>query len=250
MKNSIACIILCLSTMCLNAQDTLDETMYKAYLSNESVPETWKQVVASRKELWKKDGRDQHVHFQLALAQFGLLASTMRNQDEDLFDEYYDSIEDELKVIMEAEPKWGEPYSLLSSVYGLKMSYSPMQGIFLGAKSGSLSEKGAKLSPKSPLVWKVIANAKLFTPEMWGGDINESIEAFEKCVQLYETDPAGLKFNWMYLDALAFMGQAYVKNGDTGKAISAYEKALKAEPEFGWVKHVLLPQAKAKVPKG
>ena len=47
-----------------------------------------------------------------------------------------------------------------------------------------------------------------------------------------------------YLDALAFQGQAYVKNGDTGKAIAAYEKALKAEPSFSWVRDNLLPAAR------
>ena len=84
---------------------------------------------------------------------------------------------------------------------------------------------------------------------MWGGDITEAIEAYEKSIQLYESRPEALKFNWMYLDALAFMGQAYLKNGDTGKAIATYEKALQAEPEFGWVKYALLPNAKSKTQK-
>ena len=81
---------------------------------------------------------------------------------------------------------------------------------------------------------------------MWGGDIKEAIESYEKCVQLYEANPAALTSNWMYLDALAFQGQAYLKNGDTGKAIATFEKALQAEPEFGWVKFTLLPKAKTK----
>ena len=93
------------------------------------------------------------------------------------------------------------------------------------------------------MVWKIYANSKLFTPEMWGGDLKEAIQAFEKSIALYEANPNDLPFNWFYLDTLAFQGQAYLKDGQRAKAISTYEKALKVEPEFAWVKNVLLPKA-------
>ncbi len=226
-------------------QDAIDQSMYKAYLGNDPVPDVWKSAVAARKEELKNAPQDRQRQFQVALAQFGLLSSTMRKRDEDLFDAYYDETENLLKSITDQDKKWGEPMALLSAVYGLKMGYSPMQGIFLGSKSNSLVEKAKKLSPTSPLVWKVAANAMFFTPEMWGGDLAEAIECYEACIKHYEAKPENLKFNWMYLDALAFMGQAYVKNGENGKAIAAYEKALRQEPEFNWVKFVLLPKAKA-----
>lgn len=232
----------------LLAQDATDQSMYKAYLSDQPAPDAWKSAIAVRKESLKAAPQDRQLQFHVALAQFGLLSSTMRKRDEDLFDEYYDETEDILKSISSEDKKWGEPMALLSAVYGLKMGYSPMQGIFLGSKSNSLVEKAKKLSPTSPLVWKVAANAKFFTPEMWGGDLAEAIEGYEACIKYYEAKPETLKFNWMYLDALAFMGQAYMKNGENGKAIAAYEKALRQEPEFGWVKFVLLPKAKGSSP--
>jgi cytochrome c-type biogenesis protein CcmH/NrfG len=49
----------------------------------------------------------------------------------------------------------------------------------------------------------------------------------------------------MYLDTMAFLGQAWAKKGDRAKAIAAYENALKAEPNFSWVKYVLLPKVKS-----
>lgn len=232
----------------LAAQDQADEMMYNAYLSEKVAPEIWKAAVTVRKESWNKT-QDPKAGFQLALAQFGLLSSTMRTQDEDLFDDYYKETEENLEKLISSNKKWAEPPALLSATYGLKMGYSPLQGMFLGAKSGNLIEKAKGLDPSSPLVWKINANSKYFTPEMWGGDIHEAIESYERCISLYESSPATLKFNWMYIDALAFMGQAYLKNGDTGKAIVTFEKALHVEPEFGWVKFVLLPKAKAKAGK-
>ncbi len=226
------------------AQDATDERMYHAYLSRQKATDAWKQAVADRKAALQANPANNQAALQLALAQFGLLSATMRFQDEDLFDEYYDATVDNLKSLIDSNKSWGEPNALLSAVYGLKMGYSPMQGMFLGSKSNSLTERAKKLSPQSPLVWKVYANAKFFTPEMWGGDLAEAIEGYEACIRFYESDPQHLKYNWLYLDALAFQGQAYVKNGDTGKAIAAYEKALKAEPTFSWVRDNLLPAAR------
>jgi tetratricopeptide (TPR) repeat protein len=244
-KNLLFAIITCM--VCMNAlsQDKTDEVLYKAYLAADTKPEVWKNAVATRKTEYEKKPTDKLVGFKLAQAQFALLSSTMRTKDEDLFDLYYDETVELIEKLIEQDKKWAEPPALLSAVYGLKMAYSPMQGMFLGPRSGSLIEKAKKLDPSSPFVMKVYANSKFFTPEMWGGDLQEAITAYEKSIQLYEAKQELLKSNWIYIDALAFMGQAYQKNEDKGKAIAAYEKALKVEPEFSWVKNVLLPKAKA-----
>ena len=169
---------------------------------------------------------------------------TMRDQDEELFDAYADQTEQNLEFILSENKNWAEPRALLSAVYGLRMGYSPWQGMFLGPKSQSLMDKAMKDGPESPLVWKLYANSRYFTPEMWGGDLKEAIKAYEKSIQLYERDPAKTKFNWYYLDTLAFLGQAYSKNGESSKAVTQYEKALQVEPEFYWIKNALLPKAK------
>ncbi|MEP2667398.1 MAG: tetratricopeptide repeat protein [Cyclobacteriaceae bacterium] len=216
-----------------------DPSSYHAYL-NSNQKEVWKKEVKEKTAAAKNDKQTQ---FDLALSQYGLLSATMANQDEDMFDEYYDDTVDNLEEIIKANKGWGEPKALLSAVYGLKMGYSPMMGMFLGPKSGSLMEKAKEQSPQSALVVKLYANSKFFTPEMFGGDLDEAISSYKKCLQLYEAQPSQLKNNWMYLDALAFAGQAYLKKGEKEKAKQLFEKALTIEPEFMWVKHVLLPKA-------
>jgi tetratricopeptide (TPR) repeat protein len=222
-----------------------EEIIYQAYLSQKYEVTPWKEAIKICQGELYKNPKDIRAHYQLALAQFALISSTMRNRDEDLFDEYYDPLLDNLNKIIEEDKNWAEPYALKSAAYGVKMGYSPMQGMILGGKSNNLIEKAKHLDPNSALAWKVYANAKFFTPEMWGGDLDEAIASYEKAIQLYEQKPELLKHNWMYLDTMAFLGKALVKKGDRVKAIATYEKALKIEPEFGWVKFVLLPNAKS-----
>jgi tetratricopeptide (TPR) repeat protein len=228
------------------AQSEVDEKMYNTYLGQQSTIQVWKDSVKERQIESEKNPNDKNATYKLLLAQFGLLSSTMKDMDEDLFDEYYDPTLNTIKKLIGFDKKWAEPYALQSAVYGFKMGYSPMQGMFLGSKSSSLTEKAIQLNPSSALAWKVYANSKYFTPEMWGGDLEEAITAYEKCIALYEAAPEQLSYNWFYLDALAFQGQAYLKKGEQAKAISTFEKALKVEPEFAWVKYALLPKARAK----
>ena len=224
-----------------------NEAAYKAYLGDQDVKvvkELWKKVVADAKSKYEESPKDQNLLFDVTLTQFGLLSATMRDKDEDLFDDYVDDTEKNLETLLDNNKKFGEARALLSASYGLTMGYSPWKGMYLGSKSSSLMEKAQSDAPSSPLVWKLYGNSKYFTPETWGGDLKEAIRAYEKSIQLYEGDPAKIKSNWFYLDTMAFLGQAYLKDGQTSKAIAIYEKALKAEPNFSWVKMNLLPKAK------
>jgi tetratricopeptide (TPR) repeat protein len=243
---TIALVVLILAApMCGALGQDADRLMYQAYISQNYEPNLWKEAVNLRQTEVNKNPNDTGARYRLALAQFALISGTLRSSDEKLFDAYYEPLVQHLKTILDAQKDRADPHALLAAAYGVKMGYSPMQGMLLGSKSDNLVEKAKRLDPHSPLAWKVYANSKFFTPEMWGGNLNEAIAGFEKAVELYEKKPDSLANNWMYLDALAFLGQALVKKGDRPKAIAIYEKALKAEPEFGWVKHVLLPKAKS-----
>lgn len=246
MKTTLLFISLLFAFNTVIAQDELNKLLYRAYLVNDaSTQAELKQAETKHREAVKADPKNTSKRYTLALIQWSLLNASMRTQDETLFDEYYDVMIDNLDELLDIDNKHAEAHALQSSAYGLKISYSPIQGMFLGPKSSGIIEKAKKLNPNSALVWKIYAGSKLFTPEMWGGDVKEAIIAFETAVKLYESKPEFLPGNWQYLDALAFLGRAYLKDEQPKKAIVIYDKALKVEPEFNYVKKSLLPKAKA-----
>lgn len=236
-------VVICLHST-LYAQN-LNDLTYQAYLTGSL--ELWQKAIDQVQGQLKHDPENKMLLFDLAMIQYGLLNSTMATKDEPTFDQYVDETKELLERLIEADKKWAEPRAILSSVYGLQMGYSPWKGMFLGSKSSSLMDKAMKLNDQSPLVVKLYAGSKLFTPEMFGGDIQDAANSYENCIKLYEKQPDGTKLNWLYLDALAFLGQSYSKLEKHKMAISAYEKALEHEPEFNWVKYGLLPGAQSKI---
>lgn len=221
-----------------------DPASYRAYIqANDSL---WASVVAAKQSAFNKNTNDPALRWDLALAQYGLLNATMRTHDENRFDQYYEKAEDHLKTLGKDGEYKADAKALLGGLYGLKLSYSSMMGMVLGPRSSGLIEDAIELDPKSPIVWRVEANSKMYTPSMFGGNIDEAVQAFERSIALFEEQPATLDNNWIYLDALVFAGQAYTKQGQTAKAIAVYEKVLKIEPNHSWVKSDLLPKARQK----
>ncbi len=241
-----ACSWLCFA-LSVTAQ-TSDPASYEAYLGDAETAKAnakWDKVVADKQAAFDKTPTPA-VRWNLALAQFGLLSATMRDRNEDRFDKYYKVTEAHLDVLRKDASLKGEATALLSGLYGLKMGYSSMMGMVLGPKSSSMIEDALKVSAASPIVWKVYANSKMYTPAMFGGDPEEALKAYRKSVELFEQDAANLNHNWMYLDALVFLGRAYSSQNQTALAIATYEKVLKVEPNMNWVRFELLPKAKQK----
>ncbi|MGC3943682.1 MAG: tetratricopeptide repeat protein [Chryseolinea sp.] len=218
---------------------------YQAYLSRSATDaqQAWATLVSSAENELKTSANDD-AKFKLALAQYGLLNSTMRSKDETTFKKYVNGAITNLESIKAKHE--GEAMAMLAAVYGLQMAYDQSKGMALGPRSSSLLSKAKKTDPSSPLVWRLYANSMLHTPEAYGGDVVEAISSYEKSISLYEASPEKTKNNWMYIDTMAFLGQAYVRNNESSKAVTTYEKALAIEPSFGWIKYNLLPAAQSK----
>jgi tetratricopeptide (TPR) repeat protein len=213
----------------------VNDLMYQAYITQKK--ELWKKSVELAIVEFKQKPTDAHAHLKVGVAHYGLLLSTMSTEDEDLFDEYVSATKDRLKEIIDHPSTAAEGKGLLSAVLGLQMAYSPMKGMLLGGKSSNLAVDAKELAPTSPLAWRFYGINKFYTPSSFGGDIKEAIVALEKSIELFES--TSISKNWLYLDTLALLGQAYTKAGEKSKAIATFEKAIAAEAGFTYAKSLL-----------
>lgn len=136
-----------------------------------------------------------------------------------------------------------ETYALHSGVLGQQIGFSPIiLGIKLGPRSGEAMERALTAGPNNPRVWLLRGIGAIFTPGMFGGGMDRAKEYVERALELFPEDrrepPAPA---WGYADAYAWLGQIHQSNGDTAAARSAYQAALRIEPEYAWVREFLLP---------
>ena len=206
------------------------QTQYAAYLNASKI--MWEKSVEKAKV------ENGEKSFETAVALYGLLNSTMATEDEETFDEYKGQTIDLLKEIIGENADWGEPKAVLSSTYGLVMAYSPMKGMILGMKSNNLMSEAVKEQPESPLVQRLYGGSKLYTPEMFGGDPEKAVIAYQKALEIYK-NKSETEENWHYLDAMMGLAMAYRSTDQDDKAKSTLEQAIEIEPQYYWAKSEL-----------
>jgi tetratricopeptide (TPR) repeat protein len=233
MKTRLLTLLL-LTTSVVYSQSVHD-LMHQAYITQKK--ELWKKSVELATVEFKQKPTDVHAQLNVGIAHYGLLLSTMSTEDEDLFDDYVSATKDRLTEMIDRPSTAAEGKGLLSAVLGLQIAYSPMKGMLLGSKSSNLAEDAKELAPNSPLAWRFYGINKFYTPSSFGGDVKEAILALEKSIALFES--TSISKNWLYLDTLALLGQAYTKAGEKTKAIATFEKAVASEAGFTYAKSLL-----------
>jgi len=150
---------------------------------------------------------------------------------------------DQLEDLTSSHPEWAEPLCLLAGCYGQKIMARPLQAIFLGPKYNSAIEQAEKLDPANPRVVLFRAIGTLNAPRAFGGDREKAIAGLRQAADLFSAQEASTSMepSWGQEDALAWLGIAYRDAGEIDSARQAFSRALELNPEYGWVKEVLLP---------
>lgn len=219
-------------------QQPIQNSTYAAYLSGSM--QLWERSIAQAQQEYEASNTNES-RFDLALTMYGGMSATMKDKDEDFFDQYVDDAMDHLEGLIDQNFRIADCKAIQSGIYGFKIAYSPWKGMFLGSKSNSTIESALREDPNSPIVQKLYGNSKLFTPETWGGDKQMAVKAYEKAILLYKNE-SGSQNDWMFLDTYAWLGQAYQAVDKKDKARETYLASLEMEKDFNWVNYVLLPQ--------
>ena len=185
------------------------------------------------------------AHYYIALADYRivnlLLAEGEKNKDP--ASEHLDSAVGNLKEATRINPRAAEAYALLSSAYGRQISLSPVKSMFLGPKAGKAIRKAVQLAPDNPRVVLSAAIGDFNTPKMFGGSKERAMQGFRRAAELFAREkPADpVEPVWGHSEAYAWLGLACLDREEKESAGAAFEKALEINPDFGWVKYVLLP---------
>ena len=138
-----------------------------------------------------------------------------------------------------------ETHALLSSVLGQMIGADASLGMTLGPLSGQEMEAAVAAGPLNPRVWILRGISSFYTPEEYGGGVSIAETQLNRAVALLAVDhPVSPEPSWGHAEAYAWLGQVLQKENKTADAAAAYNKALALEPNFVWVKTVLLPSLK------
>ena len=188
------------------------------------------------------------LQYHVAYAEYRLMTYLL-NREKDRFDPVAHKAVERLERILRRKPEWSEAQALLSAIHGLQIAKSWTRALTLGPKANSLAQQATGNDPENPRAWLMHAAQKLNTPRMFGGSIDEALDAYKKSVELFENrgEYDSLEPSWGYTDALVWLGITYERLDRDEDALAVFEKVLEIEPDYGWVKYNLLPAVEEKL---
>lgn len=203
-----------------------------------------KDLLLQAREILMKENSDNSAFYYQTFCEYKLLEMSLRPGNEYLFDKYYDDAVTHAEKIAAVEEFESEGKTLLAGIYMMKIATSSMSGVTLSPKVHALLDDAQKSNPKNPRSYLIRGIMKYQTPGIFGGSYEDAVKNFSKAIQLFEKQDSidQLKPHWGYLESMAWLGRAQEQLENYDAAKFAYEKALKVEPNYGWVKFSLLPQ--------
>jgi tetratricopeptide (TPR) repeat protein len=197
---------------------------------------------------WAKQatGGSEHqalAHYYAALADYRIV-NRLPEDAEDRREQVLEDAIRHLKRATEINSTMADAWALLAGCYGRMMGMNPMRSMSLGPKSNEAMEKAKEHDPDNPRVWIIDGMSDFHTPSMFGGDKERALKKFEKAARLAEQasvdDP--LMPSWGHAEAHTWIGIAHMEVERYERARTAFETALDLNPDYKWVKHVLLPR--------
>lgn len=188
------------------------------------------------------------IHYYIALADYRLVSYHLSEQDKEKALQYIDDGIEHLKKSIEIRNDFAEAYSLLSSFYGNKIGVKPMLGMTLGPKSGHEMSKAMNLEPKNPRNHLIAGQSAYFTPKLFGGGKEKAKKYFKQAIAYFDSlHTENLIYpDWGHEEAYVWLGIYYRDNENKETALKHFKKALEINPDYNWVKYVLIPEIEKK----
>jgi tetratricopeptide (TPR) repeat protein len=229
----------------LNINDLLKdgkEITYKALITYD------KELLVKAKSIFeliiKTDSSNAAARYNLTYTEYKLIEMGLQIKGDSLFDENYKSALDNADKLISMKKYLSEANSVLAAIYMMKIANSSMSAVTLIPKMYKLLDEAEAINPLNPTSYIVRGEMKYNTPGAFGGSFEQAAKSFNKAVLIFEQSPDSEVVNvkWGYLEALAWLGRSLEKMNNFDAARFTFQKAITVEPNYGWVKYVLMPE--------
>lgn len=153
-------------------------------------------------------------------------------------------------VLKEAKKKYPGNASItaLESMFiAFQIAISPLKAPFQASSMMSSAKEGLRLDSSLNLTNNAEANILFYFPEALGGDKQKAITYYQKAYQYFLDHPDIANENWMYLNIMSTLAVANESVGNLQQALNWCKKALQIQPDFVYVRQILLPRIEKKL---
>ncbi len=229
-------ITLLLSTQLGFSQSTYSDSIYKAYSRGKM--DKWLEIMNSCEKNVNQDNDEELL--ELISYYYGYTAWAIGAEKYDTAEKYIDKSEEIIDALLEKSPKNPTLLAYKGAYIAFTIGISKLKAIYLGPRSMKYINKSIELDPENIQGNIEKGNSMYYRPSAFGGDKSEAIEYYLKAVKSFEKQELVVN-NWMYINTMTALGQAYEATDQIALAKLCYEKIIRIFPNFMWVEDELYP---------
>lgn len=219
-------------------------TIYRGYISGDM--QLWKRGMEELRAKYLREPASCTL-FTLAEARYGYIGFLLGTGDKAGARPLIDEFEADLEKLSVYPEYRAETEAFKVSLLGFRMGLNTARAVTLGPRALKQLQAAMEAGGKNPAVWIEKANSEAHMPAFAGGSKFKAVESYREALRLYEADKGLTDCNWRYLNTMVLLGQLLDKMEDYEGAREAYQKALRREPGFQWVRDELLPAVEKKL---
>jgi tetratricopeptide (TPR) repeat protein len=218
------------------SQNAYRDSIYKAYSRGKM--DKWYAIM----ETCEKSINPGNVAQQLELLSYyyGYTAWLIGAEKYDTAERYIDKSEDIIEALLEDSPENATLLAYKGAYIAFTIGITKLKAIYLGPRSMKFINRSLELDPENIQGNIEKGNSMYYRPSAFGGDKAEAIDYYIKAVESFEKQGLVVN-NWMYINTMTALGQAYEATDQIQLAKLCYEKIIRIFPNFMWVEDELYP---------
>jgi tetratricopeptide (TPR) repeat protein len=243
MERSSSCLILVLWLLCLvDGNASYKSEIYKAYISNNMG--LWEKTID---EMNKQKNKSNDFVLELLNYQYGYIGWCIGKGNNDQAERYLALGEANISLLERTHSYSSIVNSYKSAFYGYRIGLNIFKAPFIGPKSVECAQLAMKQDDNNPYGYIQYGNAQYYMPAAFGGSKQVALDYYKTAEGLMAKKQEFITENWNYLSLLVMIAKAYTELNDYQQAKAYYDKILKIEPSFLWVKNELYPAILKKI---
>jgi len=218
-----------------------NKRLYQSYV-HDRMP-LWKGIISEMTREYETK-HDKALLYDLCFAYYGYIGYLISQENEKAA---RNELEDATKRTEELNNAFNGRYDVLAlqgAMLGYRIILSKFTSMYLGPRAKKYIYTAYESSDICFNCNIEMGNMKFYTPTFLGGSKTEAVQYYEKAVEILETSQLKADHNWIYMNTVLLLANAYKETGRQEPACALYKQLLEYEPAADWIRDDLYSKCK------
>ena len=219
-----------------------NKRLYQSYI-HDQMP-LWKGIILEMDREYETN-HDKALLYDLCFAYYGYVGYLISQENEKAAK---NELENAMKRTEELEKAFNGRHDVLAlqgAMLGYRIILSKFTSMYLGPRAKKYIYTAYESSDICFNCNIEMGNMKFYTPKFLGGSKAEAVQHYEKAVEILETSELKADHNWIYMNTVLLLANAYKETGRKEPACALYSHLLEYEPAADWIREDLYSKCKS-----